>query len=142
MLECCHQDTKEANIFIDNKYALIELTKLFSNTKFNVFKNAESIKAIHIDKTLSKKNIKSLEEVAKKNGAKGLAFALLETSAGPGFSFFKEELDEIIKTTKIKDGTFLFVADNYDVTTQALGAIRVKLNEMFNLADESKNEFV
>ena len=29
MLECCRQDTKEAMICIDNKYALIQFTSLY-----------------------------------------------------------------------------------------------------------------
>ena len=38
MLECCRQDTKEAMICIDNKYALIKFTNLYQiNHNFSYF---------------------------------------------------------------------------------------------------------
>ena len=40
---------------------------------------------------------------------------------------------------KIGTGTMLFVADKPETVNQALGAVRVKLNELFELADDSLN---
>lgn len=125
---------------------LLEVTEIFKDTSFNVFKNAQSIKTIFIDKVLSKKEIKVLEEIAKKNGAKGLAWASYNSKEdlkdGPGFNFFEKELHIITEKFNLKDGTLLFAADKYSVTTQALGAVRVKLNEMFNLSEGSEDKFV
>ena len=101
---------------------LNEVTEDFANTEFNVFKSAPNIKMIHIDRVLSKKEIKSLEEIAKKNGAKGLAWASYDgkEEAGPGFKFFKEELFALTHKFCLGFGTMLLVADKYEVTTQAL----------------------
>lgn len=122
---------------------LIEVTSEFANTEFNVFKSAKSIKMVTIDKVLSKKQIKSLEEIAKKNGARGLAWAsydaTTEAKEGPGFKFFEKELHVLSEKNNLQTGTMLFVADEYSVTTQSLGAIRVELNSMFKLARDEYN---
>jgi hypothetical protein len=38
----------------------------------------------------------------------------------------------IEKKFNLNKGTFLFIGDNYKLTTKSLGAIRIKLNEFFN----------
>lgn len=125
---------------------LIEATSIFANTEFNAFKSAKNIKFVFIDKVLSKKQIKDLEEIAKKNGAKGLAWASYDQSTdakdGPGFKFFEKELHEITKKYNYGTGTILLVADEYEVTTKALGAVRVELCSMFQLADPTEYKFV
>ena len=124
---------------------LIEVTEVFNNTSFNAFKTAENIKVVFIDKILDKKQIKKLEEVAKKNGAKGLAWASYDEATqdkqGPGFKFFENELHAITKEHGFKTGTLLFVADKYENVVNALGAVRVSLNEMFDLAS-NEDKFV
>ena len=125
---------------------LIEVTDDFADTEFNVFKSAKSIKMIYIDKVLTKKQIKSVEEIAKKNGAKGLAWASYdgtdEGKEGPGFKFFKKELHIVTEKHSIGTGTLLFVADKYDVTTQSLGAVRTWLAEEFDLISNKEDKFV
>ncbi len=120
------------------EYKLIEVTKMFNNTEFNAFKTAPTIKMIAFDQVLSKKQIKKLEEVAKKNKAKGLAWASFdgETKTGPGYKFFEKEIETISKEVKWNTGTLLFVADKYENAVQALGAVRVELNRMFKLASD------
>ena len=128
------------------KNELIDAKESFANTEFNVFKSAESIKYVFIDKVLSKKQIKTLEEEAKKNGAKGLAWASYDSSnddkQGPGFKFFEKELHELSSKNNYGTGTFLFVADHLHVANQALGAVRVKLSEMFELTKGKEDKFV
>ncbi len=127
----------------DNK--LLDVKKYFANTEFNVFKDVEAIKMIRIDEVLSSKQIKTLEEEAKKNGAKGMAWASLDKETkeekGPGFKFFKEDMTKIITDLGYDGGTLLFIADELSVVNNSLGAIRTKLNEMFDLASD-KFEFV
>ncbi|TCG11206.1 aspartate--tRNA ligase [Mycoplasma todarodis] len=120
------------------EYKLIEVTEKFKNTTFNAFKTAPTIKMIAFDKVLSKKQIKKLEEVAKKNKAKGLAWASFdgEEKTGPGYKFFEAEINSIAKEVEWNTGTLLFVADKYDNAVQALGAVRVELNRMFKLASD------
>ncbi|WKX02804.1 aspartate--tRNA ligase [Candidatus Mycoplasma mahonii] len=125
------------------EYKLENIQKYFSETDFNVFKSAPEIKMIAFDKVLSQKEIKSLEEIAKKNGAKGLAWASYDEMTlnknGPGFKFFKKELEKIMINKPMKSWTTLFVADTLHVVNQALGAIRVELNNLFDLASDKFN---
>ena len=55
---------------------LIELTDVFANTEFGVFKNAECIKAICVKNgaSLSRKQIKQFEDIATSEGAGGLPY--------------------------------------------------------------------
>ena len=118
---------------------LIEATEWFANTEFNAFKGKESIKLLHFDiEELSKKQIKKLEEVAKKNGAGGLAWANLSTGDGPLVKFCEKDIEPLGKTS----GYVFALADKYSVTTQAGGAVRTEMNNMFNLAGDNKFEFV
>ncbi|CAM9095449.1 aspartate--tRNA ligase [Mycoplasma marinum] len=128
-------------------YTLKDVTDKFSETEFNVFKNASTIKMIAFDRVISKKQIKKLEEVAKKNKAKGLFWAAFNSETGektgPGFKFIEKELHLLSKEYDIQTGTMLFVADEYLNAVQALGAVRVELNRMFKLAsDEFKFTWV
>ncbi|CAM9149267.1 aspartate--tRNA ligase [Mycoplasma todarodis] len=120
------------------EYKLTEVTEMFKETSFNAFKSASTIKMIAFDQVLSKKQIKKLEEVAKKNKAKGLAWASYdgETKTGPGYKFFEAEIEAISKEFNWNTGTLLFVADKYENAVQALGAVRVELNRMFKLASD------
>ncbi|NQZ29063.1 MAG: aspartate--tRNA ligase [Mycoplasmatales bacterium] len=120
------------------EYKLNEVTKIFKQTSFNAFKTASTIKMIAFDQVLSKKQIKKLEEVAKKNKAKGLAWASYdgEIKTGPGYKFFETEIETISKEFNWNIGTLLFVADKYENAIQALGAVRVELNKMFKLASD------
>ena len=125
---------------------LQDATDIFKASDFNAFKNAESVKFLYFDQIVSKKQIKKLEEIAKKNGAKGMAWATFddktEAKEGPGFKFFEKQLHEITEKHKIANGgTLLFVADAYEVTTQALGAVRVELAEMFELTKDKEDRF-
>ena len=125
---------------------LIEVTEDFANTEFNVFKTAKSIKMIYTHEVLSKKEIKEVEEIAKKNGAKGLAWASYEgteeSKQGPGHKFFSKELNSLTEKHSIGNGTLLFVADEYEVTTQALGAVRTFLADKFGWANGKEDKFV
>ena len=55
---------------------LVELTDTFASTEFGVFKNAEAIKAIRVPDgaSLSRKQIDNFTEIAKSEGAGGLAY--------------------------------------------------------------------
>lgn len=53
-------------------FELQEVTEAFEDTKFNMFKTSKFIYAVHVPSLPSKKQVAILEEIAKKNGAKGL----------------------------------------------------------------------
>lgn len=121
-------------------YEIQNVKKDFANTEFNAFKTAADIRAIHIPNIVDKKQIKALEEIAKKNGAKGLAFAVLdkEEKQGPGYKFFEKEMNAL----NYGNGTTFFVADEKEIALKALGAVRTELNDMFGFADEKELNFV
>lgn len=125
------------------KTELIEATNIFKDTTFNAFKGVESIKYVYIDEVLTKKQIKILEEEAKKNGAKGAAWVTYDKVSGekqgPGYKFFSEEIKIILDS---KGGTVLLVADKLEVVNQSLGAIRTKLSEIFNLTEGKEDKFI
>ena len=123
------------------KYLLEDVKSFFTNTTFNAFKNATTVKMIAFDNVISKKDIKILEEVAKKNGAKGLAYTLLQNNMldGIGARFMAKESKKLFKKSKLNKGTLIFVADNEKNVNASLGAVRVKLNELFDLANDDFN---
>ena len=55
---------------------LVELTKIFANTKYDKFKNVECIKAICVKNgtSLSRRQIKQFEDIATSEGAGGLPY--------------------------------------------------------------------
>ncbi|MCP4337153.1 MAG: aspartate--tRNA ligase [Mycoplasma sp.] len=124
---------------------LLEVTNYFKESNFNIFKEAINIKAIFFEKILSNKEVKILEEIALKNKAKGLFWGSYNSETqeknGPAFKFINKEINAIFKDNKLSSGTILFVASKHKVTTQSLGAVRVKLNEMFNLAKQNELNF-
>ena len=125
---------------------LIEVTKYFKNTGFKSFTSAKNIKAMYIENILTKKEIKQVEEIAKKNGAKGLAWAsynnVTKIKKGPGFKFFEKELNKITVDINADSGTILFIADIHSVTTKALGAVRTFIAEKFGYVNGKDDKFV
>ena len=125
---------------------LMDVTSEFANSTFNSFKSAQSVKAVHFEQELSKKQIKVLEETAKKNFAKGLMWASFDKEtkeeAGPGFKFFKNELDSIIEKNSLTKGFVFLIGDQSSVVNQALGAVRTKAAEMLELCSQDQYEFV
>ena len=125
------------------KNQLNEVTKMFKNSSFNSFKNSKSVKFIHLKESLNKKEISEIEEVARKNGAKGLIWGTFKNKNGPVFKFLDKEIEEIVKQNKFpKKGTILFVGDEYDITTKSLGAIRTFLGIKFNWSKNQEDKFL
>lgn len=120
---------------------LIELTDIFENTEFGVFKNAETIKAILVKKgaELSRKQIDSFTEIAKGEGAGGLAYITYEEGAAksPIAKFLGEkELNELKEKTGAEDGdTIFFGADKRNVVNKVLGRLRIAFADHFGLKD-------
>ena len=122
---------------------LIELTDVFSETEFGVFKNAECVKAICVKNgaSLSRKQIDGFTEIAKSEGAGGLAYIIFENgeARSPIAKFLSEkELTEIAKKTGAQDGdTVFFGADKREVVNKVLGRLRNEFASHFNLKDEN-----
>ena len=89
----------------------------------------------------SKAQLEKLEELAKKNGAKGLIYLIIDSKGeikSPILKFLGEELaKKIIAALKAKPGDVIFmVADKPSAVGASLAAVRHELGRRLNLADE------
>ena len=122
---------------------LIELTDVFANTEFGVFKNAECIKAICVKNgaSLSRKQIDQFTDIAKSEGAGGLAYITYQDgeAKSPIAKFLSEtELVSIQQKTGAADGDAVFFgADTRPVVNAVLGRLRNEFATHFNLKDPS-----
>lgn len=122
-------------------FKLQDFSKIFSNTKFNLFKvaleNNHVIKAIVVDDVIfDKKQLLQLEKTAKDNKAKGLAWLSLDNGIWSG-SIAKHLEEDILQVLQNKffnkKGTILFSAEKLTITNKILGAIRNNLGTILNL---------
>ena len=122
---------------------LIELTDVFAGTEFGVFKNAECIKAICVKNgaSLSRKQIDQFTDIAKSEGAGGLAYITYQDgeAKSPIAKFLsKTELTAIQQKTGAADGDAVFFgADTRPVVNAVLGRLRNEFATHFNLKDPS-----
>ena len=122
---------------------LIELTDVFASTEFGVFKNAECIKAICVKNgaSLSRKQIDQFTDIAKSEGAGGLAYITYQDgeAKSPIAKFLSEtELTAIQQQTGAVDGDAVFFgADARSVVNAVLGRLRNEFATHFNLKDPS-----
>ncbi|MFC2606016.1 MAG: aspartate--tRNA ligase [Candidatus Nanosynbacter sp.] len=122
---------------------LIELTDVFANTEFGVFKNAECIKAVCVKNgaSLSRKQIDQFTDIAKGEGAGGLAYITYQDgeAKSPIAKFLSDtELTAIKQKTGAVDGDAVFFgADARPVVNAVLGRLRNEFAAHFNLKDPS-----
>ena len=143
---------------------LIELTDVFASTEFGVFKNAECIKAICVKNgaSLSRKQIDQFTDIAKSEGAGGLAYikyvTIKNTDEAQGYvipmhtnapcfydvispvaKFLSDEEHKLlIDKMNPEDGDVVFFgADTRPVVNAVLGRLRNEFATHFNLKDPS-----
>ncbi len=120
---------------------LVELTEVVKDTEFGVFKNAECVKAICVQgaSSLSRSQIDHFTEVAKSEGAGGLAYLTYKDGdvQSPIAKFLKpDELDAIKQALHAQDGDIVFFgADTRNVVNKVLGRLRNEFATQFNLKD-------
>ena len=139
---------------------LIELTDMFANTEFVVFKNAECIKPICVKNgaSLSRKQIDQFTDIAKSEGAGGLAYIKYATIKNtdeaqghvipmhtnvpcfydvisPVAKFLSDEEHKLlIEKMNPEDGDVIFFgADTRSVVNMVLGRLRNEFATHFNL---------
>lgn len=123
---------------------LVELTDALSETNFGVFKQAECIKAICVKggASFTRKQIDNFTELAKAEGAGGLAYLTYEESGikSPIAKFLsKSELDEITRRTEATAGDIvLFGADRRALVNKVLGKLRVALADFQELKHDDE----
>lgn len=124
---------------------LIELSDVFADSEFGVFKNAVAgggaVKAIRVEggATLSRSQIDSFTDIAKSEGAGGLAYLTYEAGEvkSPIVKFMSEaELTAVRERTGARDGDAVFFgADRREVVNAVLGRLRSEFASHFNLKD-------
>ena len=123
---------------------LVDLNDVLTETEFGVFKNAECVKAICVKNgaSLSRKQIDNFTEIAKSEGAGGLAYITYTEGEvkSPIVKFLNEnELSKIKEKTSAEDGDAIFFgADKREVVNKVLGSLRNEFADFFNLKDENK----
>jgi aspartyl-tRNA synthetase len=124
---------------------LVELSEELANTEFGVFKNAVAsggaVKAIRVEGggSLSRSQIDAFTEIAKSEGAGGLAYISYENgeAKSPIAKFLSpDELHTIQSKTGAVDGDAVFFgADRREVVNKVLGRLRSEFADHFQLKD-------
>ena len=123
---------------------LIDLNDALAETEFGVFKNAECVKAICVKNgaSLSRKQIDNFTEIAKSEGAGGLAYITYDEgeAKSPIVKFLSEnELSKIKEETGAEDGDAIFFgADKREVVNKVLGRLRNEFATFFNLKNNDE----
>jgi len=127
-----------------------ELSSIFAKSEFKIFRQALDaggvVRGLRVPRAIAGKEIEALTEVARAEGAKGLAFWHRETDGwrSPITKFFSErELAELQQTMHAEPGDVVVaVADRSDVAAPALGAVRKSAARMLGLVQAGIFEFV
>ena len=125
---------------------LEDLTDLFKNTEFTIFKNVIDangiIKGVRFNGiSVSRKNVDAYTEFVKIYQAKGLAYLKKEQGQYSG-SLNNGLSDAEKESLKLNDGDIIFiVCGDKKIANAALGALRVKVANDFGLIDKSKYQF-
>ena len=123
---------------------LIDLNDVLAETEFGVFKNAECVKAICVKNgaSLSRKQIDNFTEIAKSEGAGGLAYITFTEgeAKSPIVKFLNEnELSKIKEETGAEDGDAIFFgAGKREVVNKVLGRLRNEFATFFNLKNNDE----
>ncbi|MDP6820610.1 MAG: aspartate--tRNA ligase [Candidatus Marinimicrobia bacterium] len=121
---------------------LKEVKEFSDKSEFNAFKSAKTVKGLVVEggAKYSRKIIDEFTDFVKKYEAKGLAWMKGENGVLTGgiSKFFPEDLQKsMCKKLGIKDGdALLMVGDERMTVLSALGALRVEIARMENLAEE------
>jgi aspartyl-tRNA synthetase len=131
----------------DTRYGseIIDLTEVFMDSSFKVFKNAASgggtVRAINAKgfAGVTTGQVKRLEEIAKEAGAGGLAYIKAEDGEwkSPIVKFFSDgEKAALTEKLGIEEGDLiLFGCDNWETVCDVLGRLRLEVCEMCHLLE-------
>ncbi len=133
---------------------LSDVSALVKDSEFGVFKNCVAgggvvrmLAAPGGSSAFSRKDIASLEGVAKEYGAKGLAWmkvgdgGVLESGSSKFLS--ETEAAALVAATGAAPGDLLLaVADSFGTSAAALGAVRLELGRRLDLVDRDRLDFL
>lgn len=127
---------------------LIDLSEELAATEFGVFKNTLAsggkVKALRVEgaASLSRSQIDKFTDIAKSEGAGGLAYLSYQDGEvkSPIAKFLStDELAAIAQKTDAKDGDAVFFGtDKRETVNKVLGRLRSEFAEHFNLKDPNK----
>lgn len=129
----------------DNRFGieLQDITSVFEKSEFKVFQgcieNGGVIKAIVVPNKadMTRKEIDTTTELAKKYGAKGLVTCKYidgELSGSANKFFSEDEVNKLIETLELTNNDIVFiVSDDWTTTCEALGALRNNFGDMLGL---------
>lgn len=129
---------------------LFDLTSEFKESGMRIFEDVESVKAVLVDKTFSKKEIEELTDWMKKEGAKGLAVFAVEDSSLKGHlaEHFSLDIQQKVLDKAKEAGytvdtnqTIFAVADNYANSTKLTGLVRSRMGDILNLKSSEELAF-
>ncbi|WP_147819074.1 aspartate--tRNA ligase [Salidesulfovibrio onnuriiensis] len=123
---------------------LVEVTDIFQGGGFKVFAAAELVKVMKVPggAELSRKEIDEFTKYVEIYGSKGLAWIKVKEDGewqSPIVKFFSDdEKAKLQERVQLEPGDILFFqAGQADIANTALGNLRVKMGERFELIDES-----
>lgn len=122
---------------------LIELTEVFQNTEFKVFKSP-CVKALCVKggASLTRSQIDAFTEEARKLGAGGLAYILYADgeAKSPILKFMTEqEIAGVKKLTGAEDGDAVFFgSDTREKVNKVLGQLRISFADHFGLKKDNE----
>lgn len=130
---------------------IFEITDIFKNTAFGVFKKTVDdggvIKAIVLTgKTLSRKDLDTSVDMAKEMGAGGLIWMRRDAEGlqSPIAKFLNDgEKTEMEKVLGVSEGDVVFImADKRGKVNDMMGRFRLYIGEKFDLIDKSIDKFL
>jgi aspartyl-tRNA synthetase len=119
-----------------------DATEVTRGSEFSVFAGAEAVRYLRAPKVFSRAELGGLEELAKQWGAKGLAYLIGDESGdvrGPIAKFLSEQ--ELAALRPEPGQTLLFAADEWEMTSRVLGALRLHVGEQLSLIDVGMWDF-
>ena len=128
---------------------ITDITGIFKNTEFTVFKNVIENKGIinclivkNASDKFSRKDIDKLTDLVKTYKASGLAYLKIadEISGSIAKVVTENEINELKNKYNLENNDIVFiVADKKNIVKTSLGALRIRLANILNLID--KNEY-
>mgnify|MGYP000674998937 FL=1 len=129
----------------DTRYGmeLIDIKPITDKSEFKAFSNVEYVKAIVVDSgaKFSRKVIDGLTDIAKKSGAKGLAWMKFQDGnlSGGISKFFSEILQKnMVKSLNLKNNEIiLIVGDQQNIVCKTLGKLRTLIASREDLINKN-----
>jgi aspartyl-tRNA synthetase len=115
-----------------------DATELTRGSQFGVFARAPAVRYLTVPQELSRGDLAKLEEIARRWGAKGLAYLVFGEDGevrSPIAKFLSEE--ELVRFRAEPGSTVLFGADEPRMVSRVLGALRLHLGRELGLVDET-----